>query len=183
MIAIMSDAFKLLFDGVHSMQLDPGQALFRIGDAVTSVHLVLAGRVALLRRATDGATLRLQSAGSGDVLAEASVWSTRYHCDAEALEPATLAALPVARFRERLASDPALAEAWARHLARAVQAARFQAGLLSLRGVADRLDAWQGEGHELPQPGRMQALATDLGVTREALYRELSRRRDKVDRI
>lgn len=79
--------------------------------AVTSVHLVLSGRVALLRRATDGATLRLQSAGPDDVLAEASVWSTHYHCDAEALEPATLAALPVARFREGLTSDPALAEA------------------------------------------------------------------------
>lgn len=182
MIAIMSDAVQLLFDGASSMQLNRGQALFLTGDAVTSLHLVLTGRVALLRRAADGATLRLQSAGAGDVLAEASVWSTHYHCDAEALEPATLAALPVARFRDRLSSDPALAEAWARHLARAVQAARFRAGLLSLRGVADRLDAWLGEGHALPQPGRMQALATDLGVTREALYRELSRRRNKVDR-
>jgi CRP-like cAMP-binding protein len=182
MIAIMPDAVQLLFDGAHPMQLDRGQALFLTGDAVASVYLVLSGRVALLRRAANGATLRLQSAGSEDVLAEASVWSTHYHCDAEALEPSTLAALPIARFRERLASTPGLAEAWARHLARAVQAARYQSGLLSLRGVADRLDAWLGGGHKLPPPGRMQALAADLGVTREALYRELSRRRNMVDK-
>jgi hypothetical protein len=53
---------------------------------------------------------------------------------------------------------------------------------LSLRSVADRLDAWLGEGHGLPPPGRMQALVADPGVTREALYRELSRRRNMVGR-
>lgn len=181
MIAIMPDLLLPLFDGARLIRLDPGQVLFLTGDPVASVHLVQAGKVALLRRSAQGAPLRLQEAGPGDVLAEASVWSARYHCDAEALGPATLAALPVARFRERLAGDPRLAEVWARHLARAVQAARFRAGILALRGVADRLDAWLAEGHDLPQHGQLQDLAADLSVTREALYRELARRRKLVD--
>jgi CRP-like cAMP-binding protein len=183
MIAIMSGVLGILFDGASTVQPGPFQVLFLTGDPVVSVHLVLSGRVALLRRAANGATLRLQEAGPGEVLAEAAAWSPRYHCDAEALEPATLAALPVALFRARLAESPALAEAWTRYLAHAVQAARFRAGLMSLRGVADRLDAWLAEGHELPPLGRIQTLAADLGVTREALYRELSRRRNMVDRF
>lgn len=180
MIAIMSDALLRLFDGARPLEIHPGQALFLTGDPVASVHLVLSGQVALLRRTEQGATLRLQVADPGEVLAEASVWSARYHCDAEATGLTTLAAVPVARFRQRLAEDAALAEAWARHLARAVQAARFRAGLLALRGVSDRLDAWLAEGHDLPPPGRMQNLSADLGITREALYRELSRRRRRV---
>ena len=76
--------------------------------------------------------------------------------------------------------EEVLTQAWARHLTRAVQAARFRAGLLALRGVADRLDAWLAEGNALPEKGPLQDLAAYLGVTREALYRHLSRQRRLV---
>ncbi len=46
--------------------------------------------------------------------------------------------------------------------------------------VADRLDAWLCEGHLLPNKGRWQDVASELGVSREALYRELARRRIKA---
>ncbi|WP_284165867.1 hypothetical protein [Frigidibacter sp. SD6-1] len=61
-----------------------------------------------------------------------------------------------------------------------MQSARFRSGLLALRCVTERLDAWLAEGHDLPPHGQLQDLAADLGVTREALYRELSRRRKRV---
>ena len=62
-------------------------------------------------------------------------------------------------------------------MARSVQAARLRAEIQSLPRVADRLDAWLGEGNCLSQRGRWQEVAAELGVTREALYRELTRRR------
>jgi CRP-like cAMP-binding protein len=43
--------------------------------------------------------------------------------------------------------------------------------------VAERFDAWLDEGHSLPEKGRWKDVAAELGVTREALYRELARRR------
>jgi hypothetical protein len=46
---------------------------------------------------------------------------------------------------------------------------------------ADRLEAWLCEGNALPSKGRRQDVATEIGVTREALYRELSRRRKRLD--
>lgn len=70
-----------------------------------------------------------------------------------------------------------LAEAWAAHLARSVQAARLRAEIRTLRKVSERVDAWLGEGRALPDKGHWQDLAAELGVTREALYRELARRR------
>lgn len=82
-------------------------------------------------------------------------------------------------FRVRLKADPGLAELWAKNLAGAVQGARLRAEIRSLPKVAERLDAWLGEGNSLPEKGRWQELAAEIGVTREALYRELSRRRAK----
>ena len=82
-------------------------------------------------------------------------------------------------FVARLRSDPDLAEVWARNLAHAVQAARLRAEIRSLPRVADRLDAWLAKGRSLPDKGRWQEVAAELGVTREALYRELARRRSE----
>ena len=72
-----------------------------------------------------------------------------------------------------------VAESWSALLARSVQAARLRSEIRSLPRVADRLDAWLGEGNALPERGHWQDVAAELGITREALYRELSRRRTK----
>ena len=177
MIPIMSDALALLFDATEPRRIDPGAQLFHAGDPVHSVYLVAEGAVDLTRVTGAGATVILQRARPGQVLAEASAYSATYHCDAQATTPALVQAVPVAEFRARLTADPALAERWAAHLAHAVQTARLRAEIRTLRTVAERLDAWLGEGRPLPAKGGWQDLAAELGVSREALYRELSRRR------
>jgi len=55
--------------------------------------------------------------------------------------------------------------------------ARVRAEIRSLPTVAARLDVWLAEGNELPSKGHWQTVAAELSVTREALYRELARRR------
>jgi CRP-like cAMP-binding protein len=120
----------------------------------------------------------LQHAAPGDVLAEASLYSSHYHCAAQAASAVLLAAVPVAAMCAALAADTGLAELWAKHLTREVQAARLRSEIRSLRTVADRLDAWLGEnGWKLPPKGNWQDIAAEIGVTPEALYRELAVRR------
>jgi len=177
MIVIMSDALSLLFEPGDAVTLEPGQTLFHGGDPVRQVFLVTRGRMHLTRHGTAGQCAVLQRADAGDVLAEASAYSAQYHCAATAARPTRLCALPVHRFRDALRRDPALAEAWAATLARSVQAARMRAEIRGLRRVDQRLDAWLGENRHLPPKGAWQDLADELGVTREALYRELARRR------
>ena len=152
--------------------------MFLSGERVESIFMLCAGRVQLQRHTTHGARLILQNAGPDTVLAEASAFSETYHCDAVVTEPATLAALPKPAFIAALRDDPDLALAWSAMLARSVQAARVRAEIRSLPKVADRLNAWLDEGHALPEKGRWQDVAAELGVTREALYRELARRRN-----
>jgi len=177
MTAIISDTISPLFDTSAPRRIDAGAWLFRGGDAVRAMFRVVEGAVELTRVTGAGAPVLLQRAGSGQVLAEASACSAACHCDAQAVTAALVQAVPVAAFRARLAADPALAEGWAAHLAQAVQTARLRAEIRTLRTVAERPDAWLGEGGALPARGAWQDLAAEPGVTREALYRELSRRR------
>jgi len=177
MIAIMLDGLSPLFEQGDEVALEPGQTLFHGGDPVRQVFLVKLGQMDLTRHGTGGQRAVLQRARAGDVLAEASAYSAQYHCAATAARPTRLRALPVHRFRDALQRDPALAEAWAATLARSVQAARMRAEIRGLRRVDQRLDAWLGENRHLPPKGAWQDLADELGVTREALYRELARRR------
>ena len=177
MIKIMHMAISTLFQDARDSGLAPGETLFVSGQDVTGIYMVRSGRVHLQRHTKHGAQMVLQNAGPGTVIAEASAYSSQYHCDAVAAEETVVASLPKARFLTALADDPALAESWSAMLARSVQAARFRSEVRSLPKVAERLDAWLGEGNHLPEKGRWQEVASELGVTREALYRELSRRR------
>lgn len=183
MIVIMCTLIQQVFEGAPLRRLVQGQPLFHTGDAVEFVFLVRSGSVELVRHTPTGARMILHRATDGMILAEASVWSPAYHCDAIAAEPSVLSAIPRGTFRAVLSRDAALASAWAADLARVVQDARLRAEIRTLRTVSERLDAWLWRGRPLPDRGRWQELAQELGVTREALYRELARRRDRAHPI
>lgn len=199
MIAIM---YATLIEGLRNLvprdspgarRFAAGTCLFRQGDPVRLLHVIVRGEAHLLRHQPGGTTLTLQRAGPGSILAEASLYSDRYHCDAVAVRPTEALALPAAAIRTGLAAEPELAAVWAAFLAREVQSARLRAEILSLRTVAERLDAWFS-ANDGARPatgtwtggaktggawarGEGKRAATEMGVSPEALYRELARRR------
>ena len=79
MIAIMSEGItdRLLALGGRERVLAAGDTLFRAGDAVRSLHLVMDGVVQLVRHQPHGLQLTLQRASAGDILAEASLFAPR----------------------------------------------------------------------------------------------------------
>lgn len=172
-----SDWVPTLFQGGIERLLEPGTSLFHAGDPVESMALVRTGRIDLVRPTAAGGSVVLQRAGAGDVVSEAAAYSETYHCDALAGIVARVRLISRDLFRARLREDPAVAELWAAQLARSVQAARLRAEVRSLRTVGARLDAWLGARGALPDKGGWHDLAAELGVTPEALYRELARRR------
>lgn len=177
MIPVMSDPVQTLFSQASVLELAPDQMLFHAGDTPDSLFMVRKGVIALLRSTTQGHALVLQRAQAGQIVAEASVYSKKYHCDAVATEACELASLPKSDFLTAIDLDTSLARVWASRLAREVQIARTRAEIRTLPRVKDRLDAWLLEGNMLPDKGAWQQVAEELGVSREALYRELSRRR------
>jgi CRP-like cAMP-binding protein len=154
-----------------------GESLFHLGDSVRILHVVRNGTVHLVRHHDDGSALILQRARQGSILAEASVYSRRYHCDARAETDATTWAVSRNELRRQLAERPELSEAWAAHLAHEVQRARLHAEILSFKTVAARLSAWVAWHGSLPGKGQWSLIALEIGVSPEALYREIAKRR------
>lgn len=179
MIPIMSGVIEKIFAGAscHRFDYRAGDAVFRLGSPVNVIHWVQFGTIHLVRHQANGLPLILQRATANDVLAEASVYSQAYHCDACAVAETRTCALPKSEFLKRLAEDHELAWAWGRRLAHEIQKARLQAEIVSMRTVAARLDAWVEFHGPLPPRGRWAALAAEIGVSPEALYREMAKRR------
>ncbi len=180
MIEIMSRKIidRLKSVGGRDRFLAPAEYLFHQGEPVVSLFVVLVGEIHLIRHHEDGGTVILQRARPGEVLAEASLFSDSYHCDAVARTHATVRCIPKRRLRNRFREDPEFAEAWAAHLAREIQNTRFRAEVLSLRTVASRLEAWLAWHGETPPKGEWKQLAQQIGVSPEALYREMATRRN-----
>ncbi len=177
MIAIMSDVFAALFEGGSEISLNTNETLFCTADRVRFMYLVTKGKIDLVRHTKAGARMILQRAVAGQVLAEGSAYSKSYHCDGTASEASKIRRISVAVFRERIEASPAISTVWSASLALALQKARMNAEIRTLRTVAERLDAWAEGERSLPPKGRWQELAQILGVSPEALYRELAKRR------
>ncbi len=182
MIVIMSGNFveQLIAKAGRRRRLHQGAYLFHQGAAVRAIFVIEEGLVELTRHHRDGASIVVQRATSRTILAEASVYSATYHCDAVVESPSRVFALSKAAFLEHLRDDVAFANLWAAHLAREVQSARYRSEILTRKTVAERLDGWLAwRGNELPPKGRWKGIAGQIGVSPEALYRELAKRRSE----
>lgn len=151
--------------------------LFRRDDPVQSMFLIEAGAVRLVRTQRGGGAVVLQLASAGSILAEASLFTPGYHCDAMAAEPVTATVVARRALRRLFLTSPEFAQAWATHLSDEVRRVRRRAEILSLRTVGERLDAWIAENGELPEKGGWKGVALEIAASPEALYREIARRR------
>lgn len=163
-----------------SRTLEAGETLFRAGDQVTALYVILAGRLRLVRPGSAGAEVTLHRAAAGEAFAEPSLFAEHYHCDAVAETSARVRAYPKGAILAALATRPEQALRFTRHLAGQVQIARSRAEILSLHTAADRILAYlrlhmPSGSNALDIDQSWKQLASELGLTHEALYRTLAR--------
>ncbi len=125
MIGIMSKGLAELLHRLPATErrFAAGTHIFRQSARVLTLHQIVDGRAHLVRHQPNGAPLVLQRAGPGSILAEASVFSERYHCDAVAIVATRTRAIAKPVLRAALGREAGLA-----YLAREVQATRTRAG-------------------------------------------------------
>ena len=159
------------------MQAKAGRRLFRSGARPEFMHAVQHGEAVMQRVTRDGAVVVLQRAGPGDWLAEASLTSPRYHCDGICRTDCLLIRFPVQSLRRAIDDDAATRWAWIARLSAQTRQQRLRTERLALKTIRDRLHhlvLTEGDARlGLAWPGTRLALAADLGVTPEALYRAL----------
>ena len=171
----LTDALAKLADG--SRTVPAADTLFRTGDPVKCLYLVMEGAVRLTRMLPHGAELVLQRAEPGAILAETSLFADRYCCNAIATETSLIRGVRIQAVQAALRDDNRLLWEWVHHMAREVQQARARAEILSLKKVAHRVEGWRTLNNGiLPPKGRWRHLADEIGVSPEALYREFARR-------
>jgi CRP-like cAMP-binding protein len=175
-MSTLAEALKPLLN--DEIQAAPGTVLFRQGDTIRHYYVVRAGCVHLVRWGEDGTSAVMQRATVDSVPAESSIFASAYHCDAICVSETTLARADMAQVRQALDDRPGLMRELAQHLGREVHRLRSRVELLSRKTVADRLDGWLAlNGGKLPQRGQWRTVAEDIGISPEAFYRELQRRR------
>src|SRR5688500_2755025 len=175
----MSDIFETLAAKASTRRkLAAGETLFRAGDRVKALYVVVTGRLQLVRTSAAGSSVTLHRAGDGEAFAEPSLFSERYHCDAVAEVPTEVMAYAKADIVNGLAKDSMML--LLRHFAGEVQALRARAEILSLRTAPERLIAYfrlhmPSGGVVIVIKGTWKQVAAELGLTHEALYRALAR--------
>lgn len=156
-----------------------GQSLFRAGDKTVGLYEVLKGTLRLVRYDRSGREAILQSASTGDTLAEASLYASTYRCDAIATTDAVVRLYPKALLVAELKRDPKLAQAFAAMLAQQVMELRTRLERRNIHSARDRVRHFLAvnvgsDGRTVALSGTIKDLAADLGLTHEALYRTLA---------
>lgn len=160
-------------------KLKAGEALFRLGDKTFGFFEVLSGRVRLARVDRGGREVVLYVAGAGDTIAEASLFSASYHCDAIAPTGVTVRVYPKTAVLAAFDKDRKAAQAFTATLARQVMNLRTRIEQRNIRSARDRLRHYlqvnaDADGRTVLLTGTLKDLAAELGLTHEALYRTLA---------
>ncbi len=160
-------------------KLKAGEALFRQGAKTEGLFEVITGRVRLARVDRSGREIVLHVAGAGETLAEASLFSAQYHCDAIASTRAVVRMYPKREVLVAFEESPGVAQAFSAALARQVMSLRTRIEQRNIRSAAERLQHFLAlnagaDGRTVKLQGTLKDLAAELGLTHEALYRTLA---------
>lgn len=160
-------------------KLKSGEALFRLGDKTTGLCEIVAGRVRLARVDRSGHEIVLHVASPGETIAEASLFSPTYHCDAIASTNATVRVYPKREVLAAFDRDPKAAQAFSATLARQVMNLRTRIEQRNIRSARERVRHYLvlnagADQRTVELHGTIKDIAAELGLTHEALYRTLA---------
>ena len=161
-------------------QYPKGATLFSRGDRVHHFFVVKRGNIRMERTIVDGAGMTLFVAGPDQALAEASLFSTTYHCDGVAGEVSEVFVYSKRHILDALRHNSDTAIAFMTYLAQQVQTLRTSIEIINIKSARDRLITYikcqllPGR-QDLVLSGSWMTIASEIGLAHETVYRELAR--------
>jgi CRP/FNR family transcriptional regulator, dissimilatory nitrate respiration regulator len=157
-----------------------GEILFRKDDAAVGIYEFERGQVRLSRLDQTGHEIVLHTAGPGDLIGEASLFSHVYHCDAIAVTDTRARLYPKEALLAAFRRNPEAAEAFASRLAHELMALRTRLQVRNIRSARERVQTYLtlntgADGRTVALKGTVKDLAAELGFSHEALYRTLKK--------
>jgi len=176
---ILQQIIARLGSRARSLHMEAGQTLFRQGEPARGMFILSTGRARLVRHAADGAQVILHLVTPQESFAEPSLFAEVYHCECQIGARSRVIHLPGADMRRLLAEDARIAEAFMARLAAQVRGLRGNLELRNIRRAEERLLAalrlHAGPDGKIVLPETFKALAAQLGMAHETLYRALAK--------
>jgi CRP-like cAMP-binding protein len=165
-------------ESLERRSLARNEVLFRQGDKVRAIYFIEEGRLRLERRTFDGRLLIVGTTPANQFFVEAALFSEAFHCDAVAAEPSRVRIYPKTAVLDAVRTDPDSAMFFLKLVAHQIIELRQRLELMKVRSARERvmlyLDFNAGPRGTVNLPGPLQDIASELGLTREALYRTLA---------
>jgi CRP-like cAMP-binding protein len=157
-----------------------GEFLFHIDTPTLGLFKVLKGRIKLVRVDRVGRETILYVASSGDIVAEAPLFSAVYRCDAIATTDSTVRLYSKASLMANFNQNPAAARAFMAMLAGHVMRLRTRLEQRGIQLARDRVRHYLNlnvgpDGCTVVLSGTLKDLAAELGLAHEVLYRTLAK--------
>jgi CRP-like cAMP-binding protein len=160
-----------------------------MGARTAGLYGVVKGRVRLVRIDASGKEAVLYSAAAGSIIAEASLFSAVYHCDAVASADSVVRLYPKAAILAEFQRDPKAAQVFMAMLAREIMRLRTRLELGNIHSARARVRHYlalnAAPDGRVALSGTIKELASDLGLSHEALYRTLAamQRDGEIERV
>lgn len=155
-----------------------GHVLFRRGERPQQMYTVVEGSVTLQRQSLAGEWITLCQPRAGQTLGESTLVAPVYRFDAVCRTRCRVQCLPVDAMRRAIDDDPVLRWAWIERVTRQSDERSMRAYRQGLKSIRERLRHLLMHRGDAEQAMSWQAyqsqLALELGVSREALCRELA---------
>ncbi len=160
-------------------ELAVDECLFRQGDRAHAIFEIERGRLRLVRHALDSRRIVLHTGRTGELLAEAALFSPTYHCDAVAAAPSRVRIYPKRDLLALFRSDSQAGERFMAVLARQIHVLRARLEERNIRSARERVLhhvalCAGADGRTMALDGTLMDLAAEIGLTPEALYRTLA---------
>lgn len=153
--------------------------LFRQGDRPFGIFRLLSGQICLIRTTPTGAQVAIHTVRPGELFAEESLFSTRYHCDAIATKASEILLYRKADVTRHLNTQPEELWQFAAELAHRVQGLRTRLEFGQIRSAPTRV--MQSVRVRCDKSGywgldrTLKQFSEEIGLTHEARYRALAR--------
>ncbi|GAB4404790.1 MAG: Crp/Fnr family transcriptional regulator [Rhodoferax sp.] len=153
-------------------------ALFRQGEPTFGFFRLVSGRIRLVRVTPAGTQVPMHSVRPGELFAEASIFSARYHCDAIATSACEVLVYSKGELLRRLKESREDLWTFAAELAHRVIELRTRLEMRQIRSAPERvlqsLELRCGASGAWKMDGTLKQFAEEIGLTHEALYRALA---------
>ena len=174
MISIMIDASpfdRLPPSSTTARSLKKGESLFLQGDKTRFMAYVERGGLKLVRHLAVGTEIVNHNASTGEMVAEAAIFSAHYHCDCLATEDTDLILISLDAIKTALSSDQVFSNQLLARLAGQVVSLRARLELLAIPSAKARVLLAVSEGLHR---GTIRTLAAQIQLSPEATNRALS---------